>query len=920
MDILKTYLSNVNGATKTRMVDSYKIITVNDKKFKIPFLIYDPDRLVLNSKTLMKLLMIKTLPSEMLCKLLNSSSPSVKKYADLVTSVSSILYEDRIFFDFDPYGNFLLSNTTKSKEIKEIITKTTTYQLLKTPSHSPTGYPVVPQTNTLQPASAANRSSIKQREELAVSNPQYRDFDFSRMVNPYGLEKVVFAGGGTKGIIYIGAYIGLLATGQVFYLNHFAGTSVGALSALVAGCITPTSSEYDTLKVMTLRDILTKECMIVDRYQEAMAFILERICKRNIDTFYAPPSYTWYGIWTAIDTIVKNNGLYDPQKSGFQIWYALICKKICQIMRNGLDKLIIIKKKDGTFVDFPDVVRPKFVVVENINEKINNTTDSAKDQIVQEREERKQPEDDHATAKKEYEKKYREYCGDIDIDTDQFAGWEIVKFFTFKEYYDLTNKTLVMTGTRTKKIETVYYTHSSREYADLSVMTGAMASMSIPYVFKAPVINESYNLDGGMYDNYPLTHLDKKVKDKITHYNNKIFGYLIDDKNSFIDAYEIIRELWMVYNGFIEIMNVGYLADAPNYVEISELFFEIRSEIYKFVYFTDVELETFLSRDASRERVSGFNITELEEMLDNIKAENDAKNIGFELPRVGIPFIEKHLRNLDSHYRNFESMFKIGRKTDLADVMDLAVRHGEAYNALAELISKDLSIISDRFEKSEIMKKYEYILKKLMENILSYYEIKGTFIRSNDMEFTSVHFSELMKRLYKKFKRFEELTVAAVIVVNKTKKKEDHIKNYIDNSIQIATTMISKVLTRGSGNNIDMDDLGMDKEKSSYSKALDYFFHTDMTGMMYKYLCIANDRICNDSLNNMRTIRLNTFETSTLHFDMNDELKARLIYEGYSKTVKYFTSLLHIMEITERPRPNAEYLESFELRYKRLIQ
>ena len=71
-------------------------------------------------------------------------------------------------------------------------------------------------------------------------------------------------------------------------------------------------------------------------------------------------------------------------------------------------------------------------------------------------------------------------------------------------------------------------------------------------------------------------------------------------------------------------------------------------------------------------------------------------------------------------------------------------------------------------------------------------------------------------------------------------------------------------------------------------KAIDYFFHMDITGILYKYMSIANDRICNDSFNRMRTIKLNTFETNTLHFEMTEELKSRLIYEGFSKTIKHF--------------------------------
>ena len=199
MDIIKTYIANVGTTAKASVVDNYKIITVNDRSSRAVFLIYDSDKLTLNSKTLMKLLMIKMLHPDMLLKLTNCETYMMKRYADKLVDISSILYEDRIFFNFDPYGNFLLSNNIKSKDIKDIITRTTSYQ----PS------PVL------------------------IKGSHSREFDFSRMVNPYGLEKVVFTGGGNKGIVYVGTFLGLLATGQVFYLNHFAGTSVGALTAVL---------------------------------------------------------------------------------------------------------------------------------------------------------------------------------------------------------------------------------------------------------------------------------------------------------------------------------------------------------------------------------------------------------------------------------------------------------------------------------------------------------------------------------------------------------------------------------------------------------------------------------------------------------------------------------------------------------------
>jgi hypothetical protein len=174
-----------------------------------------------------------------------------------------------------------------------------------------------------------------------------------------------------------------------------------------------------------------------------------------------------------------------------------------------------------------------------------------------------------------------------------------------------------------------------------------------------------------------------------------------------------------------------------------------------------------------------------------------------------------------------------------------------------------------------------------------------------------------MNNLNTKINDIDKLINTAVKYLSKHKKTDIINKN--TSSIQLVLTTISKIFTRSSNNEVDIDNKH-NTRKSTYRKAIDYFFNTDMTGIIYKYTCIANDRICNDSINRMRTIKLNTFETQTLHFNMDDELISRLIYEGYSKTIKYFTNILHIMEITGRTRPiNNEYLDSYELRYKKLF-
>lgn len=702
----------------------------------------------------------------------------VKSLCDSIIINSILLYEDRSYFNFDPYCNFLLNGNATSQDIKDII----------------------------------NLLNKNERQEK----------DFSNVVNPYGLEKVVFMGGGTKGVIYIGTMIALYSTGQIFYLNQFIGTSIGALTSMVMGCITPPAEEYNMISKMTLKEILSEKKELCDKYKEAIRFVTERFYNRNIDTFYPQPNFTFYGAWTMLDTIVKNNGLYDPQKSGFHVWYALICKKVCQIMGNGLDQYIIIKNKNEVVINEPD------------------------------------------------------------YDTSNFEGWELSSYFTFEQYNKLTSKSLVFTGT--KKIETVYYRHTDKKYKDLSVMTAAGASMSIPWVFKAPIIGDTYNLDGGLFDNYPLTHCDIKIRDKITHYNNKIFGYFIDDKNTTIDIHEILRELWLIYNGFIEIMTIGYLKDSQDYVKISEMFFEIRLEVYKLLYYVDNEIKSFFDND------SMYNINELEKILQEIN------NQDLVLPK-------RNIRKILESLASSNNTTRIGKKSNLSDVMNTAVNQGGVYNDLMNDITHDIHLL----DNSDNNQKLKEILEYLIKNILVYYELKGAFVKSGELISPSYYLIDLIKNLDTKLLSFNKLTAGS--------------KNYIQSSIDIATSMTQKILTRNNNDSsiTNNNNVIIESDKASYQKLIDYFFHTDMTGIMTKYTCIANDRLCNDSVNQMRTIRLNTFETSVLHFGMDTDLKARLIYEGFTKTIKYFSSILYILEITGKNRSPDEFIESYEIRFKNYI-
>jgi hypothetical protein len=137
----------------------------------------------------------------------------------------------------------------------------------------------------------------------------------------------------------------------------------------------------------------------------------------------------------------------------------------------------------------------------------------------------------------------------------------------------------------------------------------------------------------------------------------------------------------------------------------------------------------------------------------------------------------------------------------------------------------------------------------------------------------------------------------------------------INGTIKLALSTTTRILIKSEAN---IDFKNNDIEKTSYQKALDYIFNTNMKDIFYNYMCIANDKIYNDEFNGMRTVKLNTFETGVLHFNMTKELKSRLIYEGYSKTIKYFTSILHTMNITNMKR-DEEYIGTLNTKFKEMF-
>jgi predicted acylesterase/phospholipase RssA len=712
--------------------------------------------------------------------------------------------ENIIFYKFDLYNNFILKNTNR-KEIEKIIKK------------------------------------IKTNYNLNKEN------NFMNSINPYKIERVVFAGGGSKGMIYLGVMFGLFLSGNIYYLNYFSGTSIGALTATLLAMITPNIEVYDEIKNKPLEYIL-KDNNIVSNYKKCINFIIERFIKRPIDTFYKSPQFTFQSIYETMKKIIYENYLYDFENSGFGIWFALICKYICKVMKNELDNLILIKDKTDKFIEIDE----------------------------------------------------------IDFESD-FEGYKIERFFTFEEYNKLTGKSIVLTGTKWDPIETVYY--SKEDYKDISIIKACNASSCLPGVFKPVIINDTNNLDGGLFDNYPLTYGDKKINNRIVEYHNKTIGFLIDDQNSIIEPYEIIRELWIIYNGFIDSSELSYLIDSSKYNEMTEIFFEIRLILYKLLYSPNIEIKNFIHNNGQNS-LTEYNIIKNDILT---KASEDGR-----FKKLKIIDIEQILNNL---IYNEKEMFKIGKKTNLDDIYSNIFTHGNQYNILNEfIISEQLNLddlLNTELYNSELLLKYKEILNNLLI-IISYFELKGLFYSEKNIENISENFINIMIELKSYIVKLNEISEEETIKINRKNKsdKSDKFKNYIKNTIDIANTTLQKILLKVTNKN---KNISQPKKESYYDKIVKKIYNSNISDIIYKYLCIANDKICSDEMNNLRTVKLNTFETNTLHFEIDLELISRLIFEGYSKTIKYYVNILRLMELIEKEKINDEYLESYEVKYKNFL-
>ena len=84
--------------------------------------------------------------------------------------------------------------------------------------------------------------------------------------------------------------------------------------------------------------------------------------------------------------------------------------------------------------------------------------------------------------------------------------------FTFKELFELTGKTLILTGSNISKNKIVYF--SRYTYPTMLILDALRITIGYPVLYQPIKLNGDYHIDGAALDNYPMGYF-KNVKRKI---------------------------------------------------------------------------------------------------------------------------------------------------------------------------------------------------------------------------------------------------------------------------------------------------------------------------------------------------------------------------------------------------------------------
>jgi NTE family protein len=111
----------------------------------------------------------------------------------------------------------------------------------------------------------------------------------------------------------------------------------------------------------------------------------------------------------------------------------------------------------------------------------------------------------------------------------------INKNITFKQLYDITKKTLIITGTCLNDVSIKYFSHILTP--DMQILKAIRITISIPFIFRPYRYDNKLWVDGGLINNFPIDLFNDKIEN--------VIGIYMDDVYECVDNIEEIQDYFV---------------------------------------------------------------------------------------------------------------------------------------------------------------------------------------------------------------------------------------------------------------------------------------------------------------------------------------------------------------------------------------
>ena len=468
-------------------------------------------------------------------------------------------------------------------------------------------------------------------------------------------------------------------------------------------------------------------------------------------------------------------------------------------------------------------------------------------------------------------------------------------FFTFNQYYNITGKKLIFVTSDGNKYTSIFITNDDngkKIYGDNNVLNSVKSSMAIPLIFPSGEITNNKEkilcYDGGIFDNIPCDTLDIYNNDNdLLYYYRNILTFVLDSGP--VRPYETLRNLNEINVNLkqmlatLEAKNIGYTKSKKTLELINDGLYIINS------------IESLLNiNNFNKYLIDNFDIFTNEfNKLNNYNKKNINNNVikllqdcNDKIDALKIYLINNTNVNINDHSSiNYEIIINnfIKITNDLNEISNL-------FDKICK-IKNEISINKlDSIEQSDNHVIFENKFKNLIDDLID------NNIKTNALflhYWHTVEYTEELNNL-----KYKNLDILLEKIINIGELYIKFTDNYNDYDASYFGLFKNNVIKYGS-------EIGI-----GLIIGLVFGFRTEIVGLLSSptlkkfesllgtYYLMINDKT-QDKYNKLRLVNLNTFNSSFLNFNIDNDLKNRLLYEGYQKTIKHLAKTLFIQEASE---------------------